>query len=141
MLNVPLPDDPAAQEALDVVQEQQFGMAPAVLGFRLKRLNQGPSATLRGKRMAQELLALMSQPLSGRDSDAVTDIEGQLATQRADGGRIAADPRRLDSTFWANFSGQILAPDELHALLTEDKAAVVIARQDTRLNKAAGRKT
>ena len=117
-----------------MVQEQQFGMAPAVLGFRLKRLNQGSSGTLRGKRMAQELLALMSQPLSGRDSDAVTDIEGQLATQRTDGGRIAADPRRLDPTSWANFSRQILALDELRALLTEDKAAVVIARPDTRLN-------
>ena len=85
----------AAHEALDVVQEQQFGMAPAVLGFRLKRLNQGSSATLRGKRMAQELLTLMTQPLSGRDSDAVTKIEGQLATQRAEGDRIAADPRRI----------------------------------------------
>lgn len=139
----------AAEEALGAVQELQFGMAPAVMGFWQKRLEQGSGeghelfraftdATLISRRSEKELLALLSGPAATRDAAAIAALKERVAAERAEGDRIAAELALIDPTFGANFSGQVLGLEDLRALLGPEEAVVVVVTPDIKASEENG---
>ncbi|HSF63238.1 MAG TPA: hypothetical protein VLA78_02550, partial [Paracoccaceae bacterium] len=144
-----LTPEQAAEEALFAVQELQFGMAPAVMGYWQRRLEQetGPAhglhraftdTTLKGRALEKDLLALLSQPLVARDAGAHAATEAALAANRAESDRLADALAALDPTFGANFAGATLSLADLRALIGPDEAVVVTALPDMRVSDAAG---